>query len=94
VYVPSRLNLVASSDHHLPSIVVVVAVDAEVMVVGIELPKQHILICRTCAEVDVPIVEIAVAAVGNDVVLLPNFLLNRYLVLEVQWVVYARTLRC
>ena len=83
----------ASNDHCFLD---TAAVDAVVMVVGIELLKQHIVICRTCAEVNVQLivaVVVAVAVVDNDVALLPNFLLDRYRVWEVQWVVGARTLR-
>lgn len=84
------LDPVASSDHHLLNTVVAGVV---IKVVDIALMKRHIVICRTCAEVDVRTVVVeVVAVVGNDVAPVP-ILLDRYRGLEVQWVVDARTLR-
>lgn len=89
MYGPLHLVQVASNDHCFLDTVVA---DAEVMVAGTELPRQHIVIGRTCEGVNV-LMTAAVAVVDNDVALLPNFLLDRYRVWEVQWVVGARTLR-
>ena len=89
MYDPSVLRPVASSDHCLLDIA---AVDVEVVVVDTELLKQHTVICHTCAVVDGPRIAVA-AVVGNDVAVVPSYLLGHCLVLEVLWVVDARTLR-
>ena len=91
MYGPSRLIQVASDDHCFLGIAVA---DAVVMAVDTGLLKQHIVIGRTCEVVNVLMIVVAVAVVvDNGVALLPNFLLDRYRVWEVQWVVDARTLR-